>query len=191
MPPLNAITATLPTDIMLDTGVVYLDGVTTPWGVMRNVTPNLPQEWKNAADDVDGAIYPIVGLDRRTGGVATIEGELVEFDAAKLGILEPGSSSAVVGGTTTITPKGAGDFLAGTTSSSGPYHAARVAFRRGDGTYAIVKFAHALITQSGWTGQKNGVASAKLKIEARQDAAAANTGVAPYVIILAATPDAG
>lgn len=186
MPPLNAITATLPTDILLDTGIVYLDGASTPWGVMRNVTPNLPSDWKNAADDVDGAIYPIVGLDRRTGGVATIEGELVELDAAKLGALEPGSASATVTTTTTVTPAGAGDFLA-----SGAYHAARVAFRRGDGKFVIVKFAHALITMSGMTGQKNGTASAKIKIEARQDAAAANTGVAPYVLIFASTPDAG
>lgn len=178
MPPLTGYSSTLPTDVILDAGVLFLNG-STAYGALKNVTVNLGQQWRNLADDIDGTYYPIATLDVRTGGVPFIEGELQQLGDTQILDLEPGGTSVTVAPTTTVTPQGAGDLLA-----VGDYKTnVRVAFRRGGGGYTWVKFPLALVRgESIQGGAKGAAGSAKIRIEARQAANATDTGVAPYVI---------
>jgi hypothetical protein len=84
----------------------------TPWGVSQGEpTINLPHEYDNL--DFDGKLgLPIVGLDRRKAGqIPFFEGTFIEMTAARALELEPGGTSAVAGGVTTVTPKKYGEFL--------------------------------------------------------------------------------
>ena len=184
MPPLSGYGSTLPTDVLLDAAVLYVNG-STPYSALKNLSVNLGQTWKNLADEIDGAKFPIEGLDVRTGGVQYIEGELQEVNATLLADFEPGgtigTSTTTAGTTTTLTPKTAGDLLA-----TGAYKTnVRIVLRRGGGAFCWVVFPIALMRVESMQGANNGVGSFKVRIEARQDPAAASTGVAPYQIVTA------
>src|SRR3954468_9665315 len=94
----------LPADCLLDSGVLLVNSV-TPFGVsMGDLLFDPAKEWKQI--EFDGKRSDIVGLDRVIGFGPTISGRLNEINAAKrTSFFEPGSTSAVAGGVTTITPK--------------------------------------------------------------------------------------
>lgn len=178
MPPVSGYSATLPTDVLLDSGVLYIDS-TTPYGVSKGaLAVDLPREFENT--EFDGKFFPIVGLDRRVGGVPKISGTFIELNATKVDELEPGATVTTVVDTTTVTPHPAGDFLPSTAYRQN----VRVAFRRGGGGFAVVKFAWALVQSPSLKGADKTNGEIQLDIEARQAADAANTGVAPYQILL-------
>lgn len=179
--PNSGFSATLPADVLLDTGVLYING-NTPFGVTvggLSFDPGLTRE----NIEFDGKFVDIATLDRTISVKAKLSGKIIEASAVKLEQLEPGSTNATAGSpaVTTITPRGAGELYA-----SGEYVTnVRAAYRRGGGGFAIVKFPLALITTWKIGGGANKKAEIDIEIEARQDPTAANTGVLPYVIELA------
>ena len=180
--PNSGFLVTLPADVLLDTGVLYLNS-DTPFGVSDGGIAFDPGVQRENVE-FDGKFAPVEGLDRTISATPKISGKLIEASDTKLEKLEAGSTNAVVSGVTTITPLGMGELYAAGTYITGT--GARVAYRRGGGGFAIVKFPIALITV--WKvgpGGANKRAQIDFEIEARQDSAAANTGVVPYVIVLA------
>jgi hypothetical protein len=178
----SAYSATLPADILLDSGLLLVNA-STPWGVsVGDLSFDPGIERKQAG--FDGQRSAIVGLDRTVGFTPKISGTMKELSATRAtGLYEPGSSSAVVSGTTTLTPKKAGILYV-----VGEYlSAVRLAFPRGSGGYAWVKFPKALLTKYDIKGKDKDEAVISIEIEARLDmSVAADTDVAPYVIEFAA-----
>jgi hypothetical protein len=179
----SAYSATLPADILLDSGLLLINSA-TPWGVsMGDLSFDPGIDRKQVA--FDGQRSSIVGLDRTVGFAPKISGTMKELSGTRLtGLYEPGSSSASGGGVTTITPKKAGILLV-----AGEYlSVVRLAFPRGSGGYAWVKFAKALLVKYDVKGKDKDEAVISIEIEARLDmSVAADTDVAPYVIELAAS----
>lgn len=179
--PNSGLSATLPTDVLLDTGVLYLNS-DTPFGVTVggiSFDPGVQRE----NIEFDGKFADIATLDRTIGMKPKLSGKIISVSDVKLEALEAGSSNTVVSGVTTITPRGmgelyvAGDYVEGT--------GVRVAYRRGGGGFAIVEFPIGYISSWKIGPGQNKRAEIDFEIEARQDIAAANTGVAPYKIVLA------
>lgn len=182
--PNSGFSATLPTDVLLDSGVLYI-GDTTPFGVTVGgiqFDPGIQRE----NIDFDGKLADVIELDRTIGVKAKLSCKIIEGSATRLEALEAGSTNATVTGppsVTTITPLGMGELYA-----SGAYVTnVMAAYRRGGGGFAIVKFPKALITTWKIGPGSNKRAEIDIEIEARQDIAAANTGVMPYVIEIADT----
>jgi hypothetical protein len=178
--PNSGLSATLPADVLLDSGVLYMNAdvafCATDGGLSFDPAPTRENI------DFDGKFYAVQGLDRMTGGAPKISGKVIEASATKLSAYEAGSASNTVGAVTTLTPRIAGELY-----GAGDYVSnVRVAYRRGGGGFAIVKFPIAYIASWKIGPGTNKRSAIDIEIEARQDIAAANTGVVPYVIELAA-----
>jgi hypothetical protein len=171
--------STLPTNVLLGPAVLYIDSA-TPWGVSQGgINISLPHEYENQA--FDGKMIPIVGLDKRVGGIPAFEGTFIEMTAARALELEPGGTTATVSTITTITPKLYGEFLA----SSAYKENVRVAMRMGGSSagLVVVEFDWGLLQVSEIASDgTNGNGTYKVRFEARQAADAASLGVAPYTI---------
>lgn len=178
----SAYSATLPADVLLDSGLLLVNS-STPWGVsMGDLSFDPGIDRKQVG--FDGQRSSIVGLDRTVGFAPKISGTMKELSTTRLtGLYEPASSSA---GTnpTTITPKKAGVLLV-----IGEYLTnVRLAFPRGAGGYAWVIFPKALCVKYDVKGKDKDEALISIEIEARLDmTVAADTDVAPYTIQLSAT----
>lgn len=188
---LTGYSANLPSDVLLDSGVLYIGG--TKIGVSRGGWKFDPAfEIQNV--DFDGKHAPIKGLDRKFHGESMISGQIIEFGAAATGDqiakLEQTSSSADTGVTpdtlTTITPDDGGGFIA-----AGDYHSnVRVVFERGiaAGTgvkkYAAVLFASALIKTYKLAGQDKNHPVIDVEIVGRKGMASGTTAGPTYVIEL-------
>lgn len=188
---LNGYLSTLPSDVLLDTGVLYVGS--TPVGSSKG-----PPKWDpgRAFDNVDfdGKHAPIKGLDRLFHGEPKISGTLIEFGDSGSGNqipkLEPGSSSATTGVTpntlTTITPKVGGGFLA-----SGDYQAnVRLIFERGITAgagvkkYAAILLPVAFVQKYDLQGSDKKNAVINYELVGRKDMASGTTADAAYVIEL-------
>jgi hypothetical protein len=189
---LSTYTTSLPTNVLLGSAVLYIDSA-TPWGVSQGeITMNLPHEYENLP--FDGKLIPIVGLDRRMGGIPSFEGTFIEMTAAKALELEPGGTTATASSVTTITPALYAEFLAAAAYKEN----VRVAMRMGGSAAGIVvvEFDWGLLQLESMAGASAGNGSYKVRFEARQATNAASLGVAPYTIKLAdvmqtiVTPDA-
>lgn len=178
---LSGYSATLPTNVLLGSMVIYIDGVAAYGATQGEPTVNLAREFDNL--EFDGKMLPIVGLDRKTSGVPSIEGTFIELTAAKALDLEPGGASAASGGITTITPGLYGEFLVAANYKEN----VRAICRLGGASAGIVSFefdwALLLVDSVVGDGMKNG--AIKLRFEARQDAAAASLGVPLHKIKMA------
>lgn len=187
---LTGYTANLPSDVLLDTGVLYVGS--TVVGATRGAPQFNPnREVENV--EFDGKHAPLKGLDRPFHGEPEISGTLIEFgDAAtgnQIGKLEPGASSATAGGAgvsvTTITPAPGGAFMA-----SGSYLTdVRLVFERGIGTgtkkYAVIYFPCGFVKQWGpLQGAAKGEATVPFTIVGRKDPAAGSLADAAYKIEL-------
>lgn len=179
--PLNGWDGTLPADCLLDSGVLFVGS--NPVGVSRGgLTFDPGRTIRNIP--FDGQRSDVKGLDRVTKWDSKIMGTLLEFAATDIARDEPGSTSAVVGGVTTITPKGAGALFAG-----GDYLAdVRLIFERSGGGYAAVYFAFGFVVKYGpLKGNDNAEAEIPIEISARLAvAASADVSKCPYVIELRA-----
>lgn len=177
--------STLPTDVLLDTGILYLNS-STAYGVSDGGIAFDPgKEWQNI--DFDGKRSPMYGLDRVVGYMPKVSGTLIALNATTALNLEPGGSSSTVGGVTTITPASASGLLS---QASPPYlQNVRVAYQRGGGGLVIVRFEYGLWTKWSLRGQDKEKARIDFEIEARLSplAGASPTDTPPYQIQLAAT----
>lgn len=177
--PLNGYDGTLPADALLDSGVLYVGS--TPVGVSRGGLSFDPgRQLRNIP--FDGKRSDVKGLDRVTGWASKISGTLLEFAGTDIQRLEPGATSAVVGGTTTYTPKGAGALYA-----AGDYLTdVRLIFERSGGGYAAVYFPSGFVDKWGpLKGTDNAEAELQIEITARAVVAvAADVPKCPYLIEL-------
>jgi hypothetical protein len=175
--------ATLPADILLDSGLLLINN-TTPYGVSMGDLAFDPGITRKQVG-FDGQRAPIVGLDRTVDFAPKISGSMKELSGTRAtGLYEAGSTSALNAGVTTITPKNAGILLV-----TGEYLTnVRLAFPRGSGGYAWVKFPKALCTKYDIAGKDKDEAVIKIEIEARLDmSVAASTDVAPYLVEFASS----
>lgn len=189
MPALSGYSSALPTDVLLGSGVLYIDGTTAYGATQGEPTVSIPHEYESLP--YDGSLgIPMVGLIRRVWRDVFIEGTFVELNATKALELEPGGATATASSVTTITPGDYGEFLA-----SGAFKEnVRLVFRRGGGGIVLVEFNWGLLKVDSIAGASTGNGTVKLRFDAVQAAGSA-PGAPPYTIKLAAdiatvvTPD--
>lgn len=185
---------TLPSDVLLDTGVLYSG---TGPGVIMGVTRGAPKWDPGFAIEnlpFDGKHAPIKGLDRKFFGEPKITATLLEFGPAASGNqiakLEPGSSSADSGTTpntkTAITPAAGGILYV-----AGNYLVdVRLMFERGLAagagvkTFAAILLKCAFISKWDLQGQDKDGAIISIELVGRKDMASGTTADSPYIIEL-------
>ena len=179
--PISGYTSDLPSDILLDSGVLYVG--TSVRGVSRGGLSFDPgKSWNNI--EFDGKRSDVLGLHRVTKFEPVISGTMLEFDSAELVEYEPGLTSAGTG-TVVYTMKDAGTLLA-----SGDYMTdVRLVFERGaqSGAYAAVHFPKALVRKWSVKGVDNDVAEIAVEIVAVLDMSGGQLTDCPYKIELRAT----
>lgn len=172
----------LPSDVLLDTGVLYINS-STAFGVSKGAwNVDLGTEITNL--EFDGKRSDVEGLDRVTGFKPMITGTMIAINTTTAAVLLPGSTQATASGVTTVTPKAASALMSGTDYQSN----VRVAFQRGSGGVVWIKFAKALVRMTSLKGNDKDSGDIAIEIGARLSATAAatSTDTAPYVIEFAA-----
>lgn len=138
MAPLSSYTTTLPTDTLLDTGVMYAGSnifAAQEGGLKFDPGKTFRQV------QFDGQRSKVKGLDRIVMFEPKITGTIIELGPTKIPQLEPGASAVTLTGspsgyTTGYRPKQAGVLFV-----SGDYLSTfRCIWQRGDGTYVQVRF---------------------------------------------------
>lgn len=189
--PLTGYTASLPSDIVLDSGVLYVGN--TVLGAFRGGLKFDPGPlYRQVA--FDGQRSPVRRLNRVTMRMPRITGTAIQLATTNVGQIEPGASVATTGawtGSTSYAPKVAGPQLA-----AGDYLTdVRLVYQRGGstsaaGSYVQLRFPAALCTKYTIVGQDGGELAVALEIEARLDPALSgfsNIGAAPFRIEYLAT----
>jgi len=168
--PLTGYTSSLPSDVLLDSGVLYVGA--TVFGAFAGGLKFDPGVTYRAAD-FDGKRSPVKGLDRVTMRMPKISGTCIQLSTTNVGQIEPGAATAVTGAWTASTsyaPKSAGQLLA-----SGDYLSdVRLIYQRGGatssaGSYVQVRFPSGLCTKYDMTGQDGAEIAIAIEIEARLD----------------------
>ncbi len=182
--PLTGYTSSLPSDVLLDSGVLYVSS--TVFGAFAGGLKFDPGVTYRAAD-FDGKRSPVKGLDRVT--MPKISGTCIQLSTANVAQIEPGAATAVTGAWTASTsyaPLSAGQLLA-----SGDYLSdVRCIWQRGGatssaGSYVQVRFPSALCTKYDITGQDGAEIAIAIEIEARLDPTLSGftaIGTAPFRI---------
>jgi hypothetical protein len=181
MPALTGFVLTkFPSDILYDAGIVYHGA--TPFGVTEGPPKFDPGE---TFDQItfDGQHAPIKGLYRQLHGAPTMAFTMKEFGqsttGAQVGKVEPGSTTATVSTTETITPAKSGILVA-----SGSYVPDfRVIWERGaagSGLYFAVHFAVALYRKYGIQGQNKKEAQIPVEVVGCLDMATASINDPAY-----------
>ena len=161
---------TTPDNLILDTGVFsYLVGaVETFPGITRGEMGFEPGiEYRQP--EFNGKRHAMAGLDRVTGFASRMTGiELMEIDADLLELFSVGSSSAVVGDETTVTPPSAGAVIAKGSLILRP----RLTYQISGGGLYTVEFDYGFVSERNLaTGDKD-EGRWEITIEARVDPAA-------------------
>lgn len=176
--PLTGYTATLPTDVLLDSGVLYV-GATVFGAFQGGLKFDPGVEYLNV--NFDGKRSPVKLLDRKGNQMPKITGTVIQLSTTNVGQIEPGATVSASGawtGSTSYLPKRAGSFLA-----SGDYLTdVRAIWLRGGGAFVQVRFPAALCTKYDITSQDGQEIAIAIEIEARLDmsVSGANVGDAPY-----------
>ena len=176
--PLTGYTATLPTDVVLDSGVLYVGS--TVFGAFNGGLKFDPGvEYVQVT--FDGRRSPVKQLDRKGNQMPKLTGTVIQLSTTNVGQIEPGATVSASGawtGSTSYLPKRAGSFLA-----SGDYLTdVRAIWLRGGGNFVQVRFPSALCTKYDITSQDGAEIAIAIEIEARLDmsVSGANVGDAPY-----------
>lgn len=168
--PLTGYTSSLPSDILLDSGVLYV-GATVFGAFAGGLKFDPGVTYRNA--EFDGKRSPVAGLDRVTMRMPKISGTCIQLSTANIAQIEPGAATATTGawtGSTSYAPKAAGPQLV-----SGDYLSnVRLIYQRGGttasaGSYVQVRFPSGLCTKYDITGQDGAEVAIALEIEARLD----------------------
>jgi len=182
--PLTGYTADLPNDILLDSGVLYIN--TTVFGAFQGGLKFDPGvTYRNA--DFDGKRSPVKLLDRVTMRMPKISGTVIQLSTTNVAQIEPAAATATTGawtGSTSYAPRAAGSLLA-----TGDYLSeVRCIWKRGASTgaqYVQVRFPSGLCTKYDITGQDGAEVAIAIEIEARLDPTVSgfsNIGSAPFRI---------
>ena len=178
--PLTGYTATLPTDVVLDSGVLYIGS--TVFGALTGGLKFDPGTEYRAVE-FDGRRSPVKGLDRKAAMMPKLSGTLIQLSTTNVTQIEPGAdleATQAWTGSTSYAPQRAGTFLV-----AGDYlENVRAIWLRGGGNYVQVRFPDALLTKYDVTSQDNAEIAIAVEIEARLDmsVSGANVGDAPYRI---------
>jgi hypothetical protein len=172
--------AALLADALLGSMVIAIDGTVAYGATSGEPTVNLPRTFENLA--FDGKLVPIAGLDRKMDGVPSIEGTFIELNPTKGLDLEPGGTTASAGGITTITPGNYGDFLLLSECKQN----VRAICRRAGGGIVAIEFDYALLIVDTIVGASADKGMVKIRLEARQNPAAASLGAPLHTIKFAA-----
>lgn len=187
--PLTGYTATLPTDVLLDSGVLYAG--TTVFGAFAGGLKFDPGiTYRNV--EFDGKRSPVKGIDRKMMQMPKLTGTVIQLSTTNVGQLEPGATSATgvtavtaaggwTGASQSFTPKRAANLLA-----AGDYLSdIRAIWLRGSGTFVQVYFRSALCTKYDITSQDGSEIAIAIELEARLafgETGYTNVGDAPYRI---------
>ena len=177
--PLTGFTSSLPTDVVLDSGVLYVN--TTVFGATKGGLQFDPANtYRNI--EFDGKRSAVKLLDRKMMSAPKLSGTVLELATGNVARLEPGASVAATGawsGSTSYAPKRAAGLLV-----AGDYvNEIRAIWLRGGGGFVQVRFPSALITKYDITSQDGEEASIAIEIEARLDTAVSgftNVGDVPF-----------
>lgn len=176
--PLSGYSASLPTDVLLDSGVLYVGGsvfAATRGGLQFNPT----KEMRNI--EFDGKRAAIRGLDRTTTVAPVISGTVIELTPADIPTFEPGATTVTAtSGITRYVGKRAGVLYVANDYITD----VRVIWERGNGQYVAVRFAAAMVRSWQLAGTDNEEAAIQIEIEARLDMSVTGANVAdmPYSI---------
>lgn len=166
--PLSSWTPTLPEDVIVDSGVLYIGA-----NVFSAHTGGLKFDPTRTLRQVvfDGQRSPIVGLDRTVETNAVLTGTVLQVPATNFPILEAGAQSPVPpvpggpSGATQLQPKlgslmfAVGDYLTNV----------RAIWQRGDYSYVQVRFPKGLCTKWDLTSTDKEEGKFAITIEARLD----------------------
>lgn len=184
--PLTGYTSTLPSDILLDSGVLYV-GATVFGAFAGGLKFDPGVTYRNV--DFDGKRSPVRLLDRVTMRMPKITGTCIQLATANVAQIEPGATTTATGawtGATSYEAKSAGQLLV-----SGDYLSnVRCIWQRGGatsaaGSYVQVRFPSALCTKYDITGQDGAEVAIAIELEARLDptlSGFSNIGAAPFRI---------
>jgi hypothetical protein len=182
--PLTGYTTSLPSDILLDSGVLYVGA--NVFGAFQGGLKFDPGVTYRSAE-FDGKRSPVKGLDRVSMRMPKISGTVIQLSTTNVTQVEPGATTATTGawtGSTSYAPKAAGALLA-----TGDYLSeVRCIWQRGGttasaGSYVQVRFPSGLCTKYDITGQDGAEVAIALEIEARLDPTVSgfsNIGSAPF-----------
>lgn len=183
MLPLSSYTTTLPSDVLLDTGIMYIGSA-----IFAAQDGGMKFDPKKTFREVmfDGKRSRIKGLDRTVNFAPVITGTVIEMSPALMLDFEPGATAVTLTGspsgfTSGYEPKGAGVlFAAGDYISS-----CRVIWQRGDGTYVQVRFYDgALCTKWDMSGTDKQEVKIAVELEAVLDMTVTGRKVSdpPFVV---------
>lgn len=179
--PLTGFTSNLPSDVVLDSGVLYV-GATVFGATKGGLQFDPGNTYRNI--DFDGKRSAVKLLDRKMMMAPKLTGTVLELATGNIARLEPGATTATTGAWTASTsyaPKRAAGLLA-----AGDYISdIRAIWLRGSGAFVQVRFPSGLVTKYDISSQDGEEASISLEIEARLDTGVSgftNTGDAPFRI---------
>lgn len=179
-PPLTGYTDQFPSDVVIDSGVLYVgDNV---FGVFRGGLKFDPgTQYRNV--EFDGKRSPVMGLDRVTMRTPKISGVLLELPVDRVDALEPGAGYSEgdgwSGGDEFVPRKAALPLTEGMYLSE-----VRAVWLRGNGNFVQVRFPKALLTKYDFTSQDADELAIAVEVEARLDLTVegATPGDSPFVI---------
>lgn len=192
MPPLSSYTSTLPADVLLDSGILYI-GAQGSRTVFSAIEGGLKFDPGKAYREVmfSGKRSRIRGLDRNTEFKSKITGTIIECSAALMPSLEPGATAVTLSGSPAGFTSGYQAKRAGVLYVTGDYIATISAvWQRGDGTYVQVRFYDgAAITKWDIVGTDNQEGKIAIEIDAVLDLTVSGRIPAdcPYVVEFYAT----
>jgi hypothetical protein len=178
--PLTGFTSTFPTDVLVDSGVLYV-GATVFGAFQGGLKFDPGVEYLNTV--FDGKRSPVRLLDRKSMMTPKITGTVIQLSTTNVGQIEPGATVTATGawtGSTSYAPKRAASYLV-----AGDYLTdVRCIWLRGGGNFVQVRFPAALCIRYDATSQDGQEVAIAIEIEARLDmsVSGANTGDAPYRI---------
>lgn len=180
MKPLTGYTGTFPSDVVIDSGVLYIGDAV--FGVLSGglkFDPGISYR----AIEFDGRRSPVKGLDRVTSRMPKITGTLIELPISAIPQLEPGVSYAPGAGWSAgdqYVPRKADALL-----TEGMYlDNVRAVWLRGNGEMVQVRFPSGILNKYDITSQDGNEIAIACEIEARLDLSVEGStpGDAPYYI---------
>jgi hypothetical protein len=180
--PLSSYTTTLPTNTLLDSGVLYIGSAV--WSAHEGGLEFDPGTQRRQVP-FDGMSSDVVGLDRTIGFDAHIRGNVYEISADLVKQYEAGATLATItggpSGATQVQPKPARTLYA-----SGDYLSnVRAIWMRSDGTFVQVRFPKSLVEKWGpLAGKDREEVRVQLDIKAKLDMSVSGqlTSNPPFVI---------
>jgi len=178
--PLTGFTSTFPTDVLVDSGVLYVGAAV--FGAFQGGLKFDPGvEYLNTV--FDGKRSPVRLLDRKSMMTPKITGTVIQLSTTNVAQIEPGATVTATGawtGSTSYAPKRAASYLV-----AGDYLTdVRCIWLRGGGNFVQIRFPSALLLKYDATSQDGQEVAISIELEARLDmsVSGANVGDAPYRI---------